>query len=409
MLEIMKTNFSLLFYLKKQKVYASGPMPIYMRITVNGKRAEVSAGRDCEPSGWNSHAGRGIGTKSETRALNSYLDTLQTKVMNAHQQLIGASKEITAEKLRDQFIGRAEKAYYVVALFNEHNDQVKALIGNGFEANTLKSYRSSFKHLSAFVQHHYGIVDMDVKNLNHAFIVNYEFYLKTVCKCSGVSAAKYIKHLKKIVNNCLANKWLSDNPFINYRSKAKAKEKEFLMPQELEAIAIKRVTIDRLAQVRDIFIFCCYTGLCYADVQKLQRHQIATGIDGEQWIFTTRQKTDTSSRIPLLPIAADIVSKYADHPQCSNKNLVLPVLSNQRMNSYLKEIADICGVTKTLTFHMARHTFATTVTLSNGVPLETVSKMLGHNSIKTTQHYAKILDLKVSQDMAALKQKYAGI
>ena len=405
----MKTNFSLLFYLKKQKVYASGPMPIYMRITVNGKRAEVSAGRDCEPSGWNSHAGRGIGTKSETRALNSYLDTLQTKVMNAHQQLIGASKEITAEKLRDQFIGRSEKAYYVVALFNEHNDQVKALIGNGFEANTLKSYRSSFKHLSAFVQHHYGIVDMDVKNLNHAFIVNYEFYLKTVCKCSGVSAAKYIKHLKKIVNNCLANKWLSDNPFINYRSKAKAKEKEFLMPQELEAIAIKRVTIDRLAQVRDIFIFCCYTGLCYADVQKLQRHQIATGIDGEQWIFTTRQKTDTSSRIPLLPIAADIVSKYADHPQCSNKNLVLPVLSNQRMNSYLKEIADICGVTKTLTFHMARHTFATTVTLSNGVPLETVSKMLGHNSIKTTQHYAKILDLKVSQDMAALKQKYAGI
>jgi len=405
----MKTNFSLLFYLKKQKVFASGPMPVYMRITVNGKRAEVSAGRDCEPSGWNSHAGRGIGTKSEVRALNSYLDTLQTKVMNAHQQLIGASKEITAEKLRDQFIGRSEKAYYVVALFNEHNDQVEALIGNGFEANTLKSYRSSFKHLSAFVKHHYGIVDMNVKNLNHAFIVNYEFYLKTVCKCSGVSAAKYIKHLKKIVNNCLANKWLSDNPFINYRSKAKAKEKEFLMSQELEAIAIKSITIDRLAQVRDIFVFCCYTGLCYADVQKLQRHQIATGIDGEQWIFTTRQKTDTSSRIPLLPVAADIVSKYADHPQSSNRNLVLPVLSNQRMNSYLKEIADICGVTKTLTFHMARHTFATTVTLSNGVPLETVSKMLGHNSIKTTQHYAKILDLKVSQDMAALKQKYAGI
>jgi site-specific recombinase XerD len=405
----MKTNFSLLFYLKKQKVYASGPMPVYMRITVNGKRVEVSTGRDCEPSGWNSHAGRGIGTKSETRALNTYLDTLQTKVMNAHQQLIGAGKEITADKLRNQFIGRAEKAYYLVALFNEHNDQVKALIGNGFEANTLKSYRSSFKHLSAFVQHHYGIIDMDVKSLNHAFIVNYEFYLKTVCKCSGVSAAKYIKHLKKIVNNCLANKWLSGNPFINYRSKVKAKEKEFLMPQELEAIAVKSVTIDRLAQVRDIFIFCCYTGLCYADVQKLQRHQIATGIDGEQWIFTTRQKTDTSSRIPLLPIAADIVNKYADHPQCSNKNLVLPVLSNQRMNSYLKEIADICGVTKTLTFHMARHTFATTVTLSNGVPLETVSKMLGHNSIKTTQHYAKILDLKVSQDMAVLKLKYAGV
>ena len=405
----MTTNFSLLFYLKQQKIYTSGPKPIYMRITVNGKRAEVSAGRDCEPSVWNSHAGRAIGTKSETRALNSYLDTLQTKVMNAHQQLIGAGESITADRLRDQFIGRAEKAYYIVELFNDHNDQVKALIGNGFEVNTLKSYRSSFKHLKAFVQHQYGKTDMDIKKLNHAFIVNYEFYLKSVCKCSGVSAAKYVKHLKKIVNSCLANKWLTDNPFINYRSKAKAKEKEFLMSEELEAITTKSITIERLIQVRDIFIFCCYTGLCYADVQKLQRHQITKGVDGEQWIFTTRQKTDTSSRIPLLTIAVDIVNKYADHPQCVNKNLVLPVLSNQRMNSYLKEIADVCGITKTLTFHMARHTFATTVTLSNGVPIESVSKMLGHNSIKTTQHYAKVLDLKVSRDMAALRKKYAVV
>jgi site-specific recombinase XerD len=405
----MTTNFSLLFYLKQQKIYTSGPKPIYMRITVNGKRAEVSAGRDCEPSVWNSHAGRGIGTKSETRALNSYLDTLQTKVMNAHQQLIGAGESITADRLRDQFIGRAEKAYHIVELFNDHNDQVKALIGNGFEANTLKSYRSSFKHLKAFVQHQYGKTDMDIKKLNHAFIVNYEFYLKSVCKCSGVSAAKYVKHLKKIVNSCLANKWLTDNPFINYRSKAKAKEKEFLMSEELEAITTKSITIERLIQVRDIFIFCCYTGLCYADVQKLQRHQITKGVDGEQWIFTTRQKTDTSSRIPLLTMAVDIVNKYADHPQCVNKNLVLPVLSNQRMNSYLKEIADVCGITKTLTFHMARHTFATTVTLSNGVPIESVSKMLGHNSIKTTQHYAKVLDLKVSRDMAALRKKYAVV
>jgi site-specific recombinase XerD len=405
----MKTNFNLLFYLKKQKVYTSGPQPVYMRITVNGKRVELSAGRECDPAVWNSHAGRGIGTKSEIRALNSYLDTLHAKVLNAHQQLIGAGESISADRLRDQFIGRKEKVYYIVALFNEHNDQVKALIGNGFEANTLKSYRSSFKHLSLFVQHQYGIADMNVKSLNHAFIVNYEFYLKTVCKCTGVSAAKYVKHLKKIVNNCLANKWLSDNPFINYRSKAKAKEKEFLMQDELEAIAIKGITIERLIQVRDIFIFCCYTGLCYADVQKLQCHQIAKGVDGEQWIFTKRQKTDSSSRIPLLSIAADIVNKYADHPQCVNKNLVLPDLSNQRMNSYLKEIADICGITKTLTFHMARHTFATTVTLSNGVPIESVSKMLGHSSIKTTQHYAKVLDLKVSKDMAALKLQHALI
>lgn len=161
--------------------------------------------------------------------------------------------------------------------------------------------------------------------------------------------------------------------------------------------------------MRDVFVFCCYTGLSYADVKKLKRNEIGIGMDGGQWIFASRQKTDTSSRIPLLPVALEILYRYHEHPQCENQGLLLPVLSNQKMNAYLKEIADLSGVSKHLTFHLARHTFATTVTLSNNVPIETVSKMLGHTNIKTTQHYAKILDLKVSQDMAALKQKYAGI
>jgi site-specific recombinase XerD len=403
---VMKSNFHLLFYLKKQKNYTEGAAAIYMRITVDGKRSEFSVGRECEPARWNNSSGRGIGTKEDIRSLNSYLDTLHTKVNHAHQQLLIVGEKITADSLRSQFIGRKEKQYFVVALFTEHNDQVKALIGNGFEENTLRSYRSSHKHLAEFVRHKYRVTDVDIKSLNHAFILNYEFYLKTTCKCSAVSAAKYIKHLRKIVNNCLNNKWLSENPFINYRSKAKAKEKEFLTQVELEAIANKVIGIDRLAQVRDTFVFCCYTGLAYIDVQKLQRHQVAKGVDGEQWIFTTRKKTDTASRIPLLTAAEDIINKYADHPQCVNKNLVLPVLSNQRMNSYLKEIADVCGINKQLTFHMARHTFATTVTLANGVPIESVSKMLGHTNIKTTQHYAKVLDFKVGADMAVLRKKY---
>jgi site-specific recombinase XerD len=403
---VMKSNFHLLFYLKKQKNYTDGAAAIYMRITVDGKRSEFSVGRECEPARWNNSSGRGIGTKEDIRSLNSYRDTLHTKVNSAHQQLLISGETITADNLRNQFIGRKEKRYYVVALFTEHNEQVKALIGNGFEENTLRSYRSSHKHLAEFVKHKYRVADVDIKSLNHAFILNYEFYLKTTCKCSAVSAAKYIKHLRKIVNNCLNNKWLSENPFINYRSKAKAREKEFLTQEELEAIANKVISIDRLAQVRDTFVFCCYTGLAYIDVQKLQRHQVAKGVDGEQWIFTTRKKTDTASRIPLLAAAEEIINKYADHPQCVNKNLVLPVLSNQRMNSYLKEIADVCGINKLLTFHMARHTFATTVTLANGVPIESVSKMLGHTNIKTTQHYAKVLDFKVGADMAMLRKKY---
>jgi site-specific recombinase XerD len=403
----MKSNFNLLFYIRKQKNYHGGVMPIYMRITVNGKRADMSAGRDCDPTKWNSHAGRAIGTKEEVKALNNYLDSLQTKLRNAHQVLIDANQQVTTESLQNQFTGKTQKSRFLMLLFKEHNTKVKALIGNGFEANTLKGYNTSEKHLTGYLQKDYGKTDIEISQLNHAFIAGFEFYLKAECKISGVSAAKYIKHLKKIVNHCIANNWLKQNPFINFKSTAKAKERTYLTQQELDAITNKKFVVERLMQVRDVFVFCCYTGLSYADVKKLRRSEIGIGMDGDKWIFTSRQKTDTSSRIPILPAALEILNRYQDHPQCENQGLLLPVLSNQKMNAYLKEIADLSDVFKHLTFHLARHTFATTVTLSNNVPIETVSKMLGHTSIKTTQHYAKILDLKVSQDMALLKQKYA--
>jgi site-specific recombinase XerD len=403
----MKSNFHLLFYLRKQKNFKGGPMAIYMRITVNGKRADMSAGRECDPAKWNSQAGRAIGTKEEIKSLNNYLDSLQSKVRDAHQTLIDTKQRITTESLQNQFNGKAEKSRYLMLLFTEHNAKVKALIGNGFEANTLKGYNTSEKHLTAFLQKEYGKTDIEINQLDYAFITGFEFYLKAECKCSGVSAAKYIKHLKKIVNHCIANSWLTINPFVNYKSTAKAKERTYLTQQELDSIANKKLSIERLQQVRDIFVFCCYTGLSYADVKKLKRSEIAIGMDGERWIFTSRQKTDTSSRIPILPVALKILDRYQDHPQCENRGLLLPVLSNQKMNAYLKEIADLSDIVKHLTFHLARHTFATTVTLSNNVPIETVSKMLGHTNIKTTQHYAKVLDLKVSNDMAQLKKKYA--
>jgi len=405
----MNSNFHLLFYIRKQKNYKGGAMPIYMRITVNGKRADMSAGRDCDPNKWNSHSGRAIGTKEEIKALNNYLDSLQTKLRNAHQVLIDGNQQVTTESLQNQFTGKTQKSRFLMELFKEHNTKVKALIGNGFEANTLKGYNTSEKHLTGYLQNEYGKTYIEISQLNYAFITGFEFYLKTECKISGVSAAKYIKHLKKIVNHCIANNWLKQNPFINFKSSAKAKERTYLTQQELDAITNKKFVIERLTQVRDVFVFCCYTGLSYADVKKLKRNEIGIGMDGDKWIFTSRQKTDTSSRIPLLPVALKILDRYHDHPQCENQGLLLPVLSNQKMNAYLKEIADLSDVFKHLTFHLARHTFATTVTLSNNVPIETVSKMLGHTNIKTTQHYAKILDLKVSRDMAALKQKYAGI
>ncbi|HEX7847454.1 MAG TPA: site-specific integrase, partial [Chitinophagaceae bacterium] len=193
------------------------------------------------------------------------------------------------------------------------------------------------------------------------------------------------------------------NPFLNY--KIKKVDRPFLSKEELEAMADKQFVSNRLEQVRDIFLFSCYTGLAYIDVQMLKRSEIVKGFDGEQWIFTSRQKTDTPSRIPLLPYALSVIDKYKEHPQCESEDRVLPILSNQKMNAYLKEIADLCGINKDLTFHIARYTFATTVTLLNGVPIESVSKMLGHTNIKTTQHYARILDLKVGEAMGALRKK----
>jgi site-specific recombinase XerD len=183
-------------------------------------------------------------------------------------------------------------------------------------------------------------------------------------------------------------------------------ERAFLSQDEIETMFNKEFGTDRLNLVKDIFLFSCFTGLAYADVKKLKRNNIALGVDGERWIFINRTKTDTRSNIPLLPISTAILEKYQNHPQAINQERLLPILSNQKMNSYLKEIADLCGIHKELTFHIARHTFATTVTLTNGVPIESVSKMLGHKNLHTTQHYAKILDLKVSDDMKVLKEKF---
>jgi integrase len=239
--------------------------------------------------------------------------------------------------------------------------------------------------------------------------MEYEFYLRSVRKCANNSAVKYIKNFGKIIRICLANHWLVYNPFSNYKNKIKTVDRVYLTTEELQEMASKELATERLVQVRDIFLFCCFTGLAYADVKKLRRWDLVIGVDGEKWITIKRQKTDTPSRIPILPTATVIIQRYVHHPHCENNGRVLPVLSNQKMNSYLKEIADVCGINKPITFHIARHTFATTVTLLNGVPIESVSKMLGHTNIQTTQHYAKILDIKVGADMALLKQKYTTL
>lgn len=404
----MKAKVSILFYAKRAKTNVNGLVPIYSRITVNGKRIELTTGRFVELSKWSADAGKMKGTTDEARSINNQLDILKMKIIDAHMELVHQNIPVTAETLKSKLTGSDERARMLVPIFQDHNNKIKELIGKEYASGTLERYTTSLKHTIEFLEWKYKVSDIDIKKIDHAFITDYEFYLRSVRNCSNNTAVKYIKNFNKIIKICLANDWLDKNPFNNYKSKIKEVEREFLSESELQSILNKNFKTDRLALVRDIFLFSCFTGLAYIDVKNLTKSNISIGIDGEKWIYTHRQKTESASKIPILPITQMIIDKYEDHPQSNNRLVLLPILSNQKMNAYLKEIATICEIEKELTFHIARHTFATTVTLTNGVPIESVSKMLGHKNIRTTQHYAKILDKKVSDDMQILREKFSN-
>ena len=403
----MNKTFGLLFFVKKAKTIANGTAPIYLRITIDGKVTEIAAKRYILREKWNTRAQKVEGNAEDVKAINAYLKTLEQQIYDVHHQMLKDKATITVESLKQRFYGAEERKRTLIPIFEDHNNKIEALLNDEYAPGTLERYKTSLKHTIAFLQWKYNVSDIDIEKIDHAFITEYEFYLSSVCKCNNNSAVKYIKNFGKIIRICLASGWLAKNPFINYRVKIKEVERVFLAEEEIQVLVSKEFSIERLNQVKDIFLFSCFTGLAYVDVKKLTKANINIGIDGEKWIFINRQKTDTRSNIPLLPMAQEILNKYKEYPECLHKNRLLPVLSNQKTNSYLKEIADLCGFSKDLTFHCARHTFATTVTLTNGVPIESVGKMLGHKNLRTTQHYAKILDKKVSSDMKLLREKFS--
>lgn len=402
----MHNTFSIIFYPKQSDVDKEGKSPIYMRITVNGKRCELSIQRKIEISNWNLKAGKVRGTTLEVKNLNRLMDSIKGNVYKHHQELVEKGKLITAKALKNSYLGIGEKEKSLIEVFKTHNNQIEKLVGKEYALNTLKRYETTLNHITNFIVSSLNINEIPIKQINHQFLTDFEFYLKSERNCNHNSAMRYLKSLKKIIGIALSNNWIDKDPFRNYKTQSKETEREFLSEDEIQSMINKKLKMLRLDQVRDIFIFCCYTGLAYSDVNKLTNNNLIKGIDGEMWLKFNRTKTNTKSNIPLLPIPLLIIEKYKPEDDDSRTYRLLPVLSNQKMNAYLKEIADLCGINKNLTFHLARHTFATTVTLSNGVPIESVSKMLGHKSLKTTQHYAKILDRKVSEDMKVLRNKF---
>ena len=401
----MKNTSSILYYIRRFRTNKDGKAPIYLRLTVQGQRAELTTNRFVIPDKWAVAAQKVNGTGEEARTINNYLTTLRNKVLHHINSLELQGIDVTAESLRQAVMGIEEEEHILIELFDYHNDRMKSLVGKDYAEATYKKYKYTLDKVKAFILHQYKKSDVPLSDLNHAFITNFEFYLKTKDKkkIENNTAMKYIKNMKKVVRIAVQNEWIDRDPFTRFACPYKDPKRGFLSAEELKKLEDKDLPIQRLDQVRDMFVFCCYTGLAFIDLESLTPSDVKIGIDGERWITIYRQKTDSRTSIPLMPKAVEIVNKYKNHPEAVNKGMLLPVLSNQKLNAYLKEIAVICDIDKNLNWHLSRHTFATTVTLSNGVPIETVSRMLGHTSIKTTQIYSKVVDTKVSNDMQNLK------
>lgn len=400
------STFKVLFYLRANYLNKSGKAGIMIRVTVNGELSQFSSKLDIEPDRWDVKNGRAKGNNIESKRLNELLENIRTAINNHYHEIEHRESFVNAEKVRNAFLGVDTRQQTLLELFRKHNDDVKKLIGISKSDATWQKYDRTRRHLQDFMQSKYRVSDIALKEIGHMFITDFEMYLRTTCACNENTSAKFIQSFRRIIIIAKNNGWITGDPFSNYVIRLKRVDRGYLTEQEIEKIMTKEFVSQRLDSVRDIFIFSCFCGLAYIDVKNLTDNNIETGFDGKPWIMTKRQKTDTKVTVPLLKIPMQIIDKYKG---INKSNYLLPVLSNQKMNSYLKEIGDLCGINKNLTFHLARHTFSTTVTLAKGVPIETVSKMLGHTNIQTTQIYARITNSKISNDMKELAGKLGDI
>jgi len=403
-----RTKIAFAFYIKRGKPLKSGEVPIYLKITVDGKQDEISIMRSVRPENWSSIKNGALGKSKEARDLNDYLHHMRSTLNEHVKNLRERYQEITTRTIKNSFFGIDPDNKKILELYEEHNKAARLLLENGkdFAAATVQKYETCKKHLQAYIKEKYKVSDMQINKVTPDFVKGFELYLKTVRNCGHNSSIKYIRNFKKITNNAFLNGWLKKDPFASIKLRIKKVDKGFLSEEELSLIMNKKFNNDRLDNTKDVFLFGCFTGLAYSDLKSLTPEHIVKGEDGRMWIHTQRLKTDMTSHIPILPMAMQIIEKYQYNPHCQKYNKLLPVNSNQKMNGYLKEIADLCGITKNISTHMARHTFATTVTLNNDIPIESVSKMLGHSSIKMTETYARLLDKKVSKDMEKIRDKF---
>lgn len=401
---MLENSFGLSFFLKTPR-NAGNLRNIYLRITVDGVPRETSTKRKWEVSRWDQKTERAIGTKEDAKALNFFLDSLLMKVNECKTELLYSGKPVTSEKIMDYILGRLTPRVKVLEEFESHNREMAALIGKGYAEGTLDRFTITINHLREFIRIKFNRVDMEFADLDLQFIKDFEFYLRTVRNCSNNTTLKYIANFKKIVLRAIDKEIILKDPFKNFKGRKTKVIKKPLSSQELYELENHYFTTDRLNVVRDVFVFQCYTGLAYIDAYQLKKTEIKKGIDGKLWIISARQKTGSETNVPLLPQALKIIDRYKDHPLCLERGTVLPVSSNQKMNEYLKEIANLCGFPFTLNTHMARRTFGSTVTLNNNVPIHVVKEMLGHASVKQTEAYAITEQASIGREMKLLDKR----
>ena len=406
-----RKRFSVLFFIKRSKLLKNGEAPVRVRVTYDRLYVELQLKRSVKVPLWSQEKEKSTGKDRNSVELNHYIDALRVKFYQIYQDLELEGKIISARAIVNRYQGKDETFKTLYNVFKEHNDNCRKLIGTDYADITVRRYDNCLKYLMELVKRDYKVDNMLLREVNGELVRKFDLYLKTEKHCAQNTVIRYMKCFKKVINLAIANEWLTKNPFAGIKFHEVEVNKQFLSQAEINRIWQKEFRIERLELVRDVFIFCGFTGLAFADVSTLRPEHLEQDNNGDWWIRKGRvkleriRKSSSIANVPLLPVPLAILKKYESHPICLKQGTCLPVVCNQKANSYLKEIADFCGIKKNLTTHAARHTFATTVTLANNVPLQEVSAMLGHASTRMTQHYARVMDRNLKDNMNIVRSK----
>ncbi|MEB0262672.1 site-specific integrase [Mucilaginibacter sp. 10I4] len=403
----MKVNedLSILFWLNRQKASKDGLVPIWVRITINGNRDGFSSGKKIHPDAWDEKSAIAGMNCPDYKLINSYVAKTRVELEKHYNQLAAVYKRVTASMVKEAYMPKQVLQKSLMQAFKLHNEEFAERVSkNKGSSGTLARYERLKDKVQDFLKKKYKLADMALEDIEMALAVNF-FHYMTMENISDNTAMKYVKTLKQIIDRAIDEGWIKHNTISGFKCTYKDPDRETLEMHELVGMYEKEIVVERLSEVRDVYVFCCFTGYAYETVYNLESANIFKGLDGKLWITKDRKKTGVEETVPLLPITLAIIEKYKNHPYCVEENKLLPVNSNVRYNAYIKEVATICGIKKELTTHTARHTFATTVLLENDVPIETVGKLLGHKDLRSTQIYAKITKRKISNNMKVLESK----